>query len=273
MAWHYARYIGRIVAAGKAEHPIPMYVNAWLVQNPKQLPGSYPSGGPVSRMLDVWRAAAPQIDFLAPDIYLSDFKGICASYSRSGNPLFIPEASRGPISAANVFWAIAQHDAIGFAPFGIDSVEGNHSLRKSHEVLTELMPVITKYNGTGKMVGLLEINQTTELLTLGDYPFLVDYGFGRRSEDAERQKGYGLLVEIGPGEYLIAGSGVSLRLGGVPPDPKGSARIGWIDEGRFVDGKWVPGRRLNGDENAGGNRVILNRGEVGIQRFLLYRHD
>lgn len=128
MAWHYGRYIGRIVAAGKKEYPLPMYVNAWLVQNEGQLPGRYPSGGPVSKMLDVWRAAAPQTDRLAPDIYLPDFKGVCASYARSGNPLFIPEAARGPQSAANVFYAIGQHDALGFAPFGIDGIQGEHLL-------------------------------------------------------------------------------------------------------------------------------------------------
>ena len=30
MAWYYARYIGRVVEAGKAEYPLPMYVNAAL---------------------------------------------------------------------------------------------------------------------------------------------------------------------------------------------------------------------------------------------------
>ena len=30
MAWNYARYIGQVAAAGKAEYNIPMYVNAWL---------------------------------------------------------------------------------------------------------------------------------------------------------------------------------------------------------------------------------------------------
>ena len=28
MAWNYARYIGRVAEAGKAEYPLPMYVNA-----------------------------------------------------------------------------------------------------------------------------------------------------------------------------------------------------------------------------------------------------
>ena len=28
MAWNYARYVGRVVEAGKAEYPLPMFVNA-----------------------------------------------------------------------------------------------------------------------------------------------------------------------------------------------------------------------------------------------------
>ncbi len=75
-----------MAAAGKKEYDIPMYVNAWLIQNEQEKAGDYPSGGPVSRMMDIWRAAAPHLDLIAPDIYLSDFKAICRSYTRSGNP-------------------------------------------------------------------------------------------------------------------------------------------------------------------------------------------
>ncbi|HKJ69298.1 MAG TPA: beta-galactosidase, partial [bacterium] len=105
MAWHYAQYIGGVTEAGKEAYPLPMYVNAWLVQNDNQIPGDYPSGGPVARMLDVWRAGAPAIDFFAPDIYLQDFKGVTTRYTRAGNPLMIPEARRGEEAARNAFWA------------------------------------------------------------------------------------------------------------------------------------------------------------------------
>ena len=30
MGWHYARYVDRFAAAGKAEYQLPMYVNAWI---------------------------------------------------------------------------------------------------------------------------------------------------------------------------------------------------------------------------------------------------
>lgn len=68
MAWHYARYVDQVAAAGKAEYPLPMFVNAWL-SSAEGKPDDWPSGGPLPHVMDIWRAAAPHIDLLAPDIY------------------------------------------------------------------------------------------------------------------------------------------------------------------------------------------------------------
>ena len=153
MAWYVGRYVGKVAEAGKAELPIPMYANAWLVQNDTQLPGGYPSGGPVSRMHDIWRAAAPQLDLLAPDIYLPDFRGVCASYTRSGNPLFIPEARA---SVPNLFWAIGNHAALGYSPFGIESLPEDTPLASAYRVLDGMMPVLTKYQAEGKVMPVVQ---------------------------------------------------------------------------------------------------------------------
>ena len=64
MAWQYAHFINQVAAAGKAEYPLPMYVNAWIVQPDDKAPGDYPSGGPQAHMHDIWKAAAPNIDIL-----------------------------------------------------------------------------------------------------------------------------------------------------------------------------------------------------------------
>ena len=66
MAWHFARYVNHVAELGKAEYPLPMYVNAALIR-PGYQPGQYPSAGPLPHLMDVWRAGAPQIDFLSPD--------------------------------------------------------------------------------------------------------------------------------------------------------------------------------------------------------------
>jgi len=74
--------------------------------------------------MDVWRAGAPTIDFfLAPDIYFQNFAEWVRKYHRSGNPVFIPEAMPGPYRLGECAYAIGQHDAIGFSPFSIDSLD------------------------------------------------------------------------------------------------------------------------------------------------------
>ena len=166
MAWHYARYVDHVAAAGKAAYNLPLYVNAWL-NNPDQegdswasggqKPGDWPSGSPLPHTLDIWRAAAPQIDLLAPDIYFGDFETWCRQYTRRGNPLFIPEMRRGADGARYVFAAIGQHGAIGTSPFGIDLIEDldDAPIRTSYALLRQLAPLILAHQGAGTIAGFV----------------------------------------------------------------------------------------------------------------------
>jgi hypothetical protein len=48
-----------------------------------------------------------------------------------------------------------------------------------------------------------------------------------------------------------------------------------IDEGTYVDGRWVPGRRLNGGKNGQGKFLRLGGGRSrngSIQRVKVYRY-
>src|SRR5215470_7259429 len=128
MAWHYARFIDALAVAGKASYPLPMYVNAALNRTGRA-PGEYPSGGPVPHLLDVWKAGAPTLDLLAPDIYFSNFVDLAARYVRADNALFVPEANRAdrPEVPANAFYAFGKLDAIGFGPFSIESLQDESS--------------------------------------------------------------------------------------------------------------------------------------------------
>ena len=98
MAWNYARYVGRVAEAGKAEYPIPMFVNAALygIGQADPNPRHRAAAAPGTDVMDVWRAGAPRIDMLSPDTYSDDFVAFCAKYTQSGNPLFIPETGGGP---------------------------------------------------------------------------------------------------------------------------------------------------------------------------------
>ncbi len=44
-----------------------------------------------------------------------------------------------------------------------------------------------------------------------------------------------------------------------------------VDEGKFQDSKWVPGRRLNGDENDQGNYWRFDQWQIRIERAAVYR--
>ena len=44
------------------------------------------------------------------------------------------------------------------------------------------------------------------------------------------------------------------------------------DEGRFVDGRWAPGLRVNGDQTHQRRHVSLGAGGFGMQRVRLYRY-
>ena len=267
MAWHYAQYIERVVEAGKREYPLPMYVNAWLVQYPGEPPGRYPSGGPVAKVMDVWRAAAPQIDFFAPDIYLPDFRAVCAEYARAGNPLFVPEARYDEQATARAFYAIGRHEALGFSPFGINDFKVSSSALDGYRTLAALAPQILEQQGKGAMTAFLQQEQElTASAELNGYRWNVSYPEVKKGEPPQ---GYALVVGAGPDEYIVAGAGVTIRFEAV--DQGQVARIGFIDEGRYESGKWIGGLRLNGDENGGGEWLKLEPGYLAVRRLKLYR--
>ena len=278
MAWNYGRYVQYIAAAGKAEYPLPMYTNTWLTE-PNLAPGQYPSGGPLPEVMDVWKAAGTAIDIYSPDIYTPNFAEWCDRYSRAGNPLFIPESEVGTKAQANVFYAIGQREALGFSPFGVDSfvdmerdylMHKNNDLGKSYEVLLNLAPIILQHEGRGEMAGfVLDKAHPQTIVELKGYRLDVhlDHIF-----ELEAQSGFGLVIAVGPDEFLGAGSGFcvsfSLKAGG-------PARVGIssVDEGAFSQGVWTPGRRLNGDEDDQGNcwRFISKR--IHIEKAVVYRYE
>ncbi|MBN1511592.1 MAG: DUF5597 domain-containing protein [Phycisphaerae bacterium] len=280
MAWHMAAYVGKVTRTGKAEHPLPMYANAWLVQNDRQVPGNYPSGGPVSRVMDIWRAAAPEVDFLAPDIYLTDFKAVCESYVRSGNPLMIPEARQGPEAARNVFWAVAEHDAMCFAPFGIEDNTPDHPMVASYEILHQLMPLITERHGAGRMAGILQQDPKEEGTTIDLPGYRANVRYNRNAKD-QTDMAYGLILQLAPDEFLVAGNWFSVNFSPLGPGPR-RAGILQVWEGRYENGRWLSGRCLNGDETAAHWQAKLPPNEADrfagstkprILRVTLYRHD
>jgi hypothetical protein len=307
MAWHYARFVNKIIEEGRAEYPIPMFVNAWLQQPNMAWPGTYPSGGPLPQVHDVWRAGAPTADFLAPDIYIQQFEEACQRWSRSGNPLFIPETSA---NAANAFLAFVKYAAFGFSPFGIERNVGPATpLAGAYRLLADMAPVILAHQGKNTMA-LVRMNEgdPPHKISLGNYTLELTYMGARRApiappppaqaDQAAGGPGRGgaapaaqapaagrgmvggggqtstevlaVFIANGPDEYFMGGTN-GLRIAFTPNTP-GPPIVGQgdVQVGRFVDGKWTVVRQLGGDDTGQGE--ILSLRPNTVQRVTVYRY-
>jgi hypothetical protein len=289
MAWHYARYINYVAREGKRELNIPMYVNAWLSSTGADAkPGKWPSGGPVAGVLDFWRAGAPYIDLFAPDIYVDDFKNVCDLYTRSGNPLFIPEAKD---QAGNLFWALGHYSALGWSVFGVEDLSPEGQIAKSYATLQEILPELATWQAEGKVDPAL-LSDGGKDISLGDYeisftptqqpgkadsagPALLPGGvsFSSRALPGDTRP-FGLVINTAPDEFLLIGSNLTPRFS-LKTSGNERVMVGAMDEGGFEKGHWIPGRRLNGDE--GGYRGLNpmqwvgGGATLGMLKYRLYR--
>jgi hypothetical protein len=287
MAWQYATYIDHVTAAGKAEYPLPMFANAALIR-PNYEPGQYNSGGPLPHSMDVWHAGAPSLDLLSPDIYFNEFAQWAGRYARRDNPLFIPEAQGGAAGAANSLYAFGHLSAMGFSPFGIDDL-GNapldlvgvtnasehpdsSAISSVYSELSRLAPMILEKQGTGGITAALMEGeaQRSARLSVGDYTANIT-----RAGGSSGARVAAMFLQTGPNEFLVAGSGdAQITFSTDKPGPP-IVGIESIDEEFFKDGAWLPGRRLNGDENSQGQALKLYASDLAqgkIYRVRLYRY-
>lgn len=274
MAYYHARYIGIIAARGKAAYQIPMYVNAWLKQPAEPYPGKYPSGGPLPQVLDMYRCAAPAIDLIAPDIYVPQFKEVAAKFNAYGNPLFIPEAQEDVTAAAKAFYVFGQHDAMGFSPFGIDGdTKINKNIAQAYMVLNQLKELILKNQGLQTMKGILvDTAETEQHFNLGGYRVTA-----RLTDKSTGKVAGGIIINIAPDEFIVAGKSLDVLF---EPEVAGNLPLMAIDvadEGVFKNGKWIKGKRLNGDEI--NNSIFAGTGlkfpskNYSIQYVRFYRYE
>jgi hypothetical protein len=282
MAWNFARYIGRVAEAGKAEYPIPMYVNCpqfGFGKEPAPV-GSGQSGGPMPDAMDVWRAGAPRIDLFAPDIYSPDFEAWCAKYTRSGNPLFIPETNGGRGSAVKALYAFGRYDAIGYSPMGFDrSLTPDNDQIAGYDLIAQLAPLIAEHQGKGTMSAvLLGPNDPPQKIQVGNYTLEVAFLAPRVEPPPQGTPllSAAIFIATGPDEYYAAGNDVSVTFSPNTPGPP-LAGLATVEEGTFVNGRWVAGRRLAGDDAGQGDYLDLRKRlagdpDRGIQRVTLYRY-
>jgi beta-galactosidase GanA len=286
-AWSVASYINQVAQAGKAQFDIPMYCNVWI-QYPRgyQIRGrlrpgfDYPSGGPVQSMIDVWKAAAPSIDILGPDVYSADReieRQVLASYRRADNALWIPETGLGDAFAPELFYALGM-GAVGFSPFGADQTswtlkpgELPQAHAQNYVLLAPLDRALARANFEGKLQTAVEEEGVPEkMLSFGRWRALVGFGFPQR--DGEQQppgttkySGRALVAQLEPDEFLV--TGVEARVTFVPaPGAEGHMQILKAEQGAYDGETWKPLRIWNGDQT---DRGLNFRDEPQVVRIRL----
>jgi len=268
-AWAIAHYIDQVAAAGKAVYGLPMYANAALRDPLKPgPPGSYSSGGPTDNVLDIWRASAPSLDFVAPDIYMREYEKystVLQRYSRPDNALFVGETGNDAAYARYVFATLGQQ-GIGFSPFGMDFTKYSNwplgaktidedtiqPFAANYQLLAPLGSLIARLSYQGKVWGVSEPDQTHEqTVDLGDWRVHVGYGqpqFGMDPPRGNENKLGGVLIaQLGKDEYLV--TGYHARVNFMPPkDRHVRFLFEKVEEGRYEDGQWHSLREWNGDQ-------------------------
>jgi beta-galactosidase GanA len=276
MAWYYAVFTNELTAAGKTIYNLPMYVNAAL-NRPGRKPGEYPSAGPLPHVMDIWKAGAPAIDFLAPDFYNPDFKHWCDLYTRASDPLFIPEHRFEDGIDAKAFFAFGNYNCLSFSPFSIESTEHpeNEPIGRTYDILNQVSHLITKYQPSENVKGfLIEKDSIQKDIPLGNYLLTVHHeykmGWSPGSKENEWPLAGGIVIAVAPDEFYVAGIGLIITF--TPKEKNKKAGFISIDEGKFKKEKWIPGRRMNGDQDHQGRHVRIPMNEYNIQHVKMYTY-
>jgi len=291
-AWSVARYIGQIAAAGKKELPLPMYVNNWL-KSPRAYPVStipgvdYPSGGPTINMMAVWKAAAPALDLLAPDIYVPNserYRMVMQEFHRPDNPLMIPESlGFEPFPGASgyaryLYYALGE-GAIGFANFGLDRIHVDAPLDAESASQVEGFRLLGSFDRelatlafAGKVkTAVEEPGISQKELEFGSWRAVVSFPpsydppaapVSTTSDTTGLHAGRVVVAALGPDEFLVAGIDCRVQFA-LPVHANGKqGQLLRVEEGRYDGTTWTPLRLWNGDEtdyglNFGGRGSLL----------------
>ncbi len=285
-AWSVASFIGKVASAGKAVYPIPMYVNAALrdpLTDPK--PPSYESGGPTDNVIAIWKAAAPAIDLVAPDIYLEGstrISKVIELYNRPDNALLVPEAALEPEKAKYLYQVLA-HGGVGFSPFGIDvnnaevsDVELKARLKpfsQDYKALAGIGSPLAEWVFNNQIIAVTEQDDHAgQTIDMGLWQAKVAFGSISRNVITANKIPTGrlMLVNLQPNKFIAIGSLCNITFKPIKANENKAWQYLKVEEGYFEKGIFIPTRILNGDETDWGGPRFDNRTTV-LQIELILR--
>ncbi len=240
-AYYHAAYLEHIARTGKEIYPIPTLTNVMVGEQGDEEPGlNYNSGSAAGRVLDIYKAAAPHLDYLCPDIYnapFSEYERIAARYTRPDNPLMVPESSgQGEANAVNMVRAFTKFKAIGVACFGAESFadsQGNlkpgaRPVALSMRMMGNIAPLLIRNIDKGNVYCFLQEEfQSQQYLRLEKYHVLASFirsggtarGLGSaidlrgnpENDHVLKERGRAVLIQTGEHEFYLCGAGVTVN--------------------------------------------------------------
>jgi Domain of unknown function (DUF5597) len=265
--------MGHVAAAGKAVYPLPLYVNVAL-RDPLDpgRPPKYESGGATDNVIAIWKAAAPAIDFVAPDIYMSDsarYLKVLELYDRPDNALFVPETGHAA-AYARYFFAALGRGAIGFSPFGVDYTgysntplgapqitEGTLApFALNYRLVAPMNRVIAALAYEGKVAATVEEkDRPSQTLDFGPWEVVVSYGLGTfgpgdHPPGNAEPVGRAIVARLDADRFLVAGffCRVDFRVSGKGTDAGKQRQFLRVEEGTYDDSVFRVARIWNGDQ-------------------------
>jgi hypothetical protein len=188
----------------------------------------------------------------------------------------------------------------GAAAAGTNGAPPPDALAATYAILDYMAPVILDNQGKGTIVMLQPDRDTdppTQKLKLGDYTLNITYAAGAAGDESGGRRGGGrrggagggggggggagggvgnasparLVINSAPGEYWFVGGPMTVTFTANSPE-RGSVILGSFEETLNVDGRWVAGRMLNGDETRNNTRWPT-MGAYGIYRVSVFQRQ
>ncbi|MFA6651846.1 MAG: DUF5597 domain-containing protein, partial [Bacteroidales bacterium] len=267
-AWSVARYIEYVAAAGKAVNPMPMYVNAALRDPLTNPPAThYESGGPTDNVIPIWKAAAPSIDFVAPDIYLRGDETVLKVidlYSRPDNALMVPETG----GHVKYLYKVIEN-GIGFAPFGIDTRwagtanDSPNPLAEEYKLLAPMTGKLSQWGFEGRIQSVVEPEEDgqTQRIDLGNWEAVIIFGRGQRldlRQDPlpENRTGKAMIIKLDEDEFMAVGTTCRFTFNPIRENEGKAWQYLEVTEGYYQNDEYQMIRILNGDETDWGGPYI-----------------
>lgn len=273
-AWQYSNYMNYVAKKGKEEYNLPMFVNAWIEYANRPHPGGFPTGGPIPRVKDIWKAGAPDIDFMSPDIYGGDFVEWCNQYTTQEDPLFIPETWwNKPEYVAYMLYAIGGYNTLGVAPFGIDRInpEKETALKEMYGIVEYLSPRILESQGDKNKMRTFLVNEEKPYIEFEMDNYIVRAELYKRWGEYKVKDAYGLILKTGENDFMITGSKALISFKTKEKNVK--AGIGTVNEYVYYNGTWQKGRTLGGDETNRGFSAFMPVEGLGLQKVQVYKYE